>query len=321
MKPKFRNVVFYTPSALLAAIAKFGTSANYFELRIEDIPPRSRHRAHPRLNSEILLLLGGEHSVRNTRQIRELLLEDNRTSWVIEMSLLEVLIESQLEVSELKIQGLHFGADPYLAKFTYRTFLAGISSWRECLKWRRLIEGSAMSSLLLYQSRNQIDNIGDLPIEKISYPQIKSIVLKLLSIDHIGEISAVRNLLDEFVVLGLEEEELNLNSNAWLLQEKLISLDKTKLDIVVKVHPNFQGDSDLIVGKIADLLINAGLGRILVVDKSIPLELLIYARNCLYYIGVPSSALMAYPVNKYALLNVAPSRKIIFSRSYLNAGL
>ena len=178
-----------------------------------------------------------------------------------------------------------------------------------------------MSSLLLYESRNQIDNIGDLPIEKISYSQIKSIVLKLLSIDHIGEISAVRNLLNKFVVLGLDGEELNLNSNAWLLQEKLISLDKTNLDIVVKMHPNFQGDSDLIVEKIADLLINAGLGRILVVDKSIPLELLMYARNCLHYIGVPSSALMAYPVNKYTLLNVAPSRKILFSRSYINAGL
>jgi hypothetical protein len=316
------KVLFYSANALLMAVSKFGKSATYFEVRGDTLPTtRLRSRSTPGLNAEILRIAGAEHYVHDLANINEFLLDPDLNRWLIEMSLFTVLPEGKLERNRDNIQGMFFGADVYLAKFTLNTLFSGKRAWKDCLKWRKSLKGLPTSSLLLYESRNRINRLVSLPIEKVTRLQLESLVLMLSACEFEQEISFFAMLENHFIVFGIDEREHHLEDNVTMIREALKFLGISNCDVLIKPHPNFSGDLDIIVGRIRETLSTIQLGRIQLVDKRIPLELLIYSAKCLHFFGAPSSALMAYPRERFTLLRVMPSRCEFTYRSYLNAAI
>jgi hypothetical protein len=316
------KVLFFSANALLLAVSKFGKSAIYFEVRGDTLPTtRLRSRSTPGLNAEILRIAGAEHHVYNLANINEILLGPDLNRWFIEMSLFTVLPKEKLERIRDNVQGIFFGADVYLAKFTLNTLFSGKRAWKDCLTWRKFLRGLPTSGLLLYESRNRINRLGSLPIEKVNSLQIESLVLMLSAYEFEQETSFFSRLENHFVVFGIDEREHYLEDNVTMIREALKFMGISNCDVLIKPHPNFSGDLDIIVGRIRETLSTIQLGRIQLVDKRIPLELLIYSKKCLHFFGAPSSALMAYPRERFTLLRVMPSRRELTNRSYLNAAI
>ncbi len=313
------NVIFYSPNALILAISKFGNSASYFEISQDSLSARNQQRSNARLNAEILKILGAKHRVLDLAEISKFLIHRDSSKWVIEMTIFGSLTNRNFERMRGSIQALHIGADPYLAKFTFKTLFSGRKSWVECIKWRRVFKDIPASSLLLYESRNRINQLVRLPIEKVSFSQIQIAASKISGFKNNQGLSSFRDIENQFVVFGVDELEVHLEENKNLVKEVLKHLDISNCDVLIKPHPNYSGDLKAIVETIRKILTGVRINKIQVVDKSVPLELMLYSQQCLYFFGVPSSALMAYPRNRFTLLNVVPSRRGMTKRSYLNA--
>ena len=316
------KVLFFSANALLMAVSKFGKSATYFEVRRDTLPTtRLQSRSTPGLNAEILKIVGAEHYVYDLTDINEFLLDPDSNRWLIEMSLFSLLPKRKLKRNPDNVQGLFFGADPYLAKFTLNTLFSGKRAWKDCVEWRKFLKEIPTSSLLLYESRNRINRLASLSIEKVTSLQLESLVLMLSACEDEQEISFFARLENHFVVFGIDEREHHLEDNVTIIREALKFMGISNCDVLIKPHPNFSGDLDIIVGRIRETLKTIQLGRIQLVDKRIPLELMIYSEKCLHFFGVPSSALMTYPRERFTLLRVMPSRREFTYRSYLNAAI
>jgi len=313
------NVLFYSPSALVIAIANFGNSASYFEFSSDTLPVRNQQRAFPSFSAEILKVVGARHNILKPAEIEEILGNQDSSKWLIEQNIFHLLRNINLKKKRGNIQSLHYGADPYLAKFTLKTLFSGRKSWMECIKWRKGLKCIPASSLLLCESRNRINRMVGLPIEKVSFEQLEIVALMVSGDEDKQGISFFRTLENQFVVFGVDGGEFDLEENKNIVKEVLKYLDLSKCDILIKPHPNYSEDIGIAVGAITQMLAELEIGRIQVIDKLIPLELLICNIKCLHFFGVPSSALMTYPKDRFTILNVMPSRQELFKRGYLNA--
>jgi hypothetical protein len=263
--------------------------------------------------------VGARHSILKPAEIEELLGNQDSSKWLIEQDIFRLLRNINLKKKRGNIQSLHFGADLYLAKFTLKTLFSGRKSWIECIKWRKVLRDIPASSLLLYESRNRINRMVGLAIEKVSFEQLEIVALMVSGDEDKQGISFFRTLENQFVVFGVDEGEFDLEENKNIVREVLKYLDIYKFDILIKPHPNYSGDIGFAVGAITQMLAQLEIGRIQVIDKAIPLELLICNKKCLHFFGVKSSALITYPKDRFTLLNVVLFRQELFKRSYLNA--
>ena len=317
----YPKVLFYSPNSLLAAISKYKKSAIYIELSEKSLPLAFRKRSNPELCREILSLIGARHSVHELHTIKGFLLEQDSPNWVIEMSLLQLLDDISLDAIRDRIQGLQIGADPFCAKITSKTILAGKKAWKESIEWKKALSAAPVSSFLFYDARNGIRRLVKLPVKRITTSQIEDTVLSLSLLSYMKEIPVFRNQTGKFVVFGVNDDEYNIESNIKAVKNCLERLNLREFNIVIKPHPNFSGDLRAAISKVENMVMGKAIEEAQIADKLIPLELLIYSKNCLHYFGVPSSALMVYPKERFTLMTVSPPSKELFRRSYLNSGI
>ena len=104
------NVLFYSPTALIVAIAKWGNSASYFEFSREALPVKNQQRSFPSLSAEILKAVGAKHNVLEPAGIEKALVNLDSNKWLIEVNIFRLLTNINFKKHQVIIPALHFGA-------------------------------------------------------------------------------------------------------------------------------------------------------------------------------------------------------------------